>query len=79
MDLIESIRKQINEDDDLRINIQAYKSSQSTTMVKNTDKICPKCKEQNVNCITKQVRSGDEGATDFFTCLSCGYKWKVNN
>ena len=40
---------------------------------------CPKCKEENVNCITKQTRGGDEGATELYVCLSCGYQWKYNN
>lgn len=77
--LLGKIRAQINKDDDARINIASYKSQYVTTIVKNCEDKCPKCHKQNVNCITKQVRSADEGATNFYTCLECGYKWKLNN
>jgi DNA-directed RNA polymerase subunit M/transcription elongation factor TFIIS len=44
--------------------------------ISNTDVECPKCKQKNVYAITKQVRSGDEGATTFFTCLNCNNSWR---
>jgi len=77
--LLSQIREQINEDDDTRIDISKYKSTYMETMIKNCSKECPRCHKQNVNCVTKQQRSADEGATDIFTCLSCGYVWKHNN
>ena len=77
--ILSQIREQIDKDDDERINIELYKHVYTDRMIKNCDKTCPKCKGNNVNCITKQVRSADEGATDFFTCLDCGNKWKHNN
>jgi DNA-directed RNA polymerase subunit M/transcription elongation factor TFIIS len=33
---------------------------------------CDKCKKSNSTVIEKQVRSGDEPATQFITCLECG-------
>lgn len=44
--------------------------------VSNTDVACPKCGQKNVFAITKQLRSGDEGATTMFTCNECKYTWK---
>jgi DNA-directed RNA polymerase subunit M/transcription elongation factor TFIIS len=34
---------------------------------------CKKCKKRNTTVVEKQVRSGDEPATQFITCLECGY------
>ena len=34
---------------------------------------CKKCKKRNCSIIEKQVRSGDEPATPFVTCLECGH------
>jgi DNA-directed RNA polymerase subunit M/transcription elongation factor TFIIS len=33
---------------------------------------CKKCKKKNCSLIEKQVRSADEPATQFITCLECG-------
>ena len=38
--------------------------------------VCPKCKTNDVETITKQVRRGDEGATNFHRCLTCEYQWR---
>lgn len=77
--LLQEIREQINKDDDERIDMELFKRESIATLTKNCDAICPRCKKQNVNCITMQTRSADEGATDFYTCLDCGKKWKHNN
>ena len=37
---------------------------------------CPKCGQNTVSSISQQVRSGDEGMTDFHECWSCGFNWK---
>ena len=76
---MEAIRKQINIDIDERVDISSYKSKLIDVIIKNCDAVCPKCKQENVNCQTKQLRSADEGATNIYTCLNCGYKWSVNN
>jgi DNA-directed RNA polymerase subunit M/transcription elongation factor TFIIS len=34
---------------------------------------CKKCKKNKCSIIEKQVRSGDEPATAFITCLECGH------
>ena len=77
--ILEQIREQINIDDDERIDISLYKNTYIATLIKNCDVKCPKCKHENVNRITKQTRSADEGATDFYTCLDCHHKWRINN
>ena len=79
--ILEQIREQIDVDDDSRIDLSKYKSNFIETMIKNCDVECPKCHQKNVNRITQQKRSADEGATDFYTCLNpkCGYTWSHNN
>jgi len=42
------------------------------------DATCRKCKKQNVDYFTIQLRGADEPSTEFFTCRSCGHKWKEN-
>jgi DNA-directed RNA polymerase subunit M/transcription elongation factor TFIIS len=37
---------------------------------------CGKCKSKTVSFFSLQTRGGDEPATTFFTCLTCGAKWK---
>lgn len=76
---METIREQINKEIDERVDISLFKSQLIDVIIKNCDVKCKRCKHENVNLQTKQVRSADEGATDFYTCLDCGYKWKVNN
>lgn len=45
-------------------------------LTSNTPIKCKHCNRANVYAITKQVRSGDEGETTFYTCLTCNYTWK---
>lgn len=40
---------------------------------------CPKCGNEEMHYHTLQLRSADEGATVFYTCTSCGYKFRTNN
>lgn len=37
---------------------------------------CRKCKGKKVAFYSLQIRSGDEPATNFYTCINCGSKWK---
>lgn len=40
---------------------------------------CPQCHNDEMQYHTLQLRSADEGATVFYTCTSCGYKFRTNN
>lgn len=40
---------------------------------------CPKCGNDEMLYHTLQLRSADEGATVFYTCTKCGYKYRTNN
>ncbi|AQZ16945.1 RPA12 (YJR063W) [Zygosaccharomyces parabailii] len=40
---------------------------------------CPKCGNDEMHYYTLQLRSADEGATVFYTCTNCGYKFRTNN
>ena len=71
------IQKQINQDIDAMVDISLFKSEQIVTLIKNTVGIkCPRCKSENVNVFEKQVRSGDEAKSRFYTCIECGNKWR---
>ena len=41
--------------------------------------ICMKCKCAKTNSISRQIRSSDEPATVFVTCLNsdCGHRWRI--
>ena len=62
------------------INIDAFlpKSNINDLLIKNTVGVkCKNCGSENVNSYSKQVRSGDEATTVFYTCLDCKNKWRV--
>ncbi|SCU99251.1 LADA_0H18536g1_1 [Lachancea dasiensis] len=40
---------------------------------------CPKCGNDEMHYHTLQLRSADEGATVFYTCTACGYRFRTNN
>lgn len=40
---------------------------------------CPECGNQEMTFYTLQLRSADEGATVFYTCTRCGYKFRQAN
>lgn len=40
---------------------------------------CPKCGHDEMRYQTLQLRSADEGATVFYTCIKCNYKYRTNN
>ena len=55
-----------------------YKGSSKMELVKNTVGVkCGKCGSEDVNAFSKQIRAGDEATTVFYTCLSCGCRWRV--
>lgn len=77
---VSSLQQEINEDIDTRIDISQYKTQRIEVLVKNTDGVvCIRCKSDNINVIQKQLRSADEGATNIYKCLDCGYTWRRNN
>jgi len=39
--------------------------------------ICGKCKSRKIDQVEAQTRSGDEAATLFCLCTSCGNRWKM--
>lgn len=69
------IQSYINEIMREKININAFiKEELDQYNVKNTiDTYCPVCGSDNVNISTKQTRSIDEAATNFYKCIDCGY------
>lgn len=38
---------------------------------------CRSCKSNKITVEQRQTRSADEGFTVFFTCVSCGQRWRV--
>lgn len=75
-----AIQETILSDLEPRIPISAFihKIDTSSYLIKNTVGVkCPKCKSENVNAFSKQIRSGDEAMTIFYTCIDCKNKWRV--
>lgn len=72
------IQKYMNEIMREKIPLEAFlKENISADNVKNTvDTYCPVCGSDNVNVTTKQTRSIDEAATNFYKCLRCGFMSK---
>ena len=42
----------------------------------DSDAVCPKCKNTGAYYLLKQTRSADEPETKFYTCASCGHRWR---
>lgn len=40
---------------------------------------CKKCKKKRCNVVERQIRAGDEPATQFVTCLECGHVFSFTN
>lgn len=40
---------------------------------------CPQCGNDEMSFHTLQMRSADEGATVFYTCTNCSYRFSQNN
>ena len=54
------------------------KEAYENKLVSMTDLIkCGKCKKNKISYQELQTRSGDESMTIFFTCISCGHKWRT--
>ncbi|AET38658.1 DNA-directed RNA polymerase I core subunit RPA12 Ecym_3155 [Eremothecium cymbalariae DBVPG len=73
-------------DDAFPSSLRSKKSVVKTTLKKNELKDgatikekCPQCSNDEMHYHTLQLRSADEGATVFYTCTSCGYRFRTNN
>jgi len=42
-----------------------------------TKVMCPNCGYERAYYWEAQTRSGDEGTTQFFKCMKCGYTWRL--
>ena len=52
-------------------------SMKNNKNISKTDQFkCGKCKKRECSYYELQIRSADESATLFITCLNCGAKWK---
>lgn len=66
----------------LRMKRSVVKTSLNTDELEDGATIkekCPKCGNEEMQYHTLQLRSADEGATVFYTCTGCGYKFRTNN
>ena len=53
------------------------KAAYEVKQVSMTDAIkCGKCKNNKISYYELQIRSGDENMTQFFSCITCGNKWR---
>lgn len=66
--------------------IRSKKSVVKTSIEKNEledgaiiNEKCPQCSNEQMHYHTLQLRSADEGATVFYTCTACGYRFRTNN
>ena len=46
-------------------------------LLPTTKVICPNCGYSRAYYWEVQTRSGDEGTTQFFKCVKCGYIWRL--
>ncbi len=42
----------------------------------DSDAVCPKCHHRGAYYLLKQTRAADEPETKFYTCESCGHRWR---
>lgn len=76
---ISTIQELINKDLNERIKIKDFIIDNKIKLIKNTvNVICKQCGSDQIYVESHQIRSGDEAATKFYTCLSCGNKWRVD-
>ena len=60
--------------DDIHKKEEAVKNNKN---ISTTDQFkCGKCKKRECSYYELQIRSADESATLFITCLNCGAHWK---
>ncbi|SCV00142.1 LAMI_0G03158g1_1 [Lachancea mirantina] len=66
--------------------LRSKKSAVKTSLARNEledgatiKEKCPQCGNDEMHYHTLQLRSADEGATVFYTCTACGYRFRTNN
>ncbi len=42
----------------------------------DSDAVCPKCRNSGAYYLLKQTRAADEPETKFYTCATCGHRWR---
>lgn len=54
-----------------------FKTAYEVSEFAMTDLVkCGKCKNNKIKYFEMQTRSADEPTTHFYTCLSCGHRWR---
>lgn len=57
---------------------KTFKKSTVNMLVKNTRGIvCKVCGSEEINVVSKQLRSADEATSKIYTCITCGNHWRV--
>ncbi|KAG4302214.1 hypothetical protein PCK1_001486 [Pneumocystis canis] len=54
-----------------------YSHTQTMTSSATIDQTCPSCGYSEMNFYSLQMRSADEGATIFYHCIHCGYRYST--
>ncbi|EMR08060.1 hypothetical protein PNEG_03500 [Pneumocystis murina B123] len=57
------------------ISLNSLETDTAASIINET---CPKCEYKKMRFQTLQMRSADEGATVFYECLFCGYRFSTN-
>jgi len=82
-DVMPAGRKAITKSSLVAQNVEARKVQGTQEDLKSeralSSEICPKCNKQRMTYYTLQQRSVDEGATVYYDCLECGYKFSLDN
>jgi len=56
--------------------VTVIENKDAHNVLPKTEKICPKCKNNEAYWILRQMRGSDEPESRFFTCTKCGHKWR---
>ena len=57
-------------------DVTVIEDKEKTNVLPKTEKVCPKCRNNEAYWILRQMRGSDEPESRFFTCTKCGYKWR---
>lgn len=58
------------------IAIEKVQTEDFTDLVEEGEVVCRKCGSRKISKRSLQTRSGDEGATIFYHCVTCKTRWK---